>query len=223
MSQTERDDRTADSADPYSDFRGMTDARALRALAHPIRIALLEAVGVSGPLTATEAARIVGGTVSNVSYHLRTLAKYDYVVEAEGGTGRDRPWKIGAVGMRIDPDSPDPAVSHASRALGDVVSERWQGRLRHYRDHRDEYPEEVRAASGSSQFVVFGTAAEVEQAQAEIGSILMRFTHRVADATARPEGAVPFEMLLFTHPFETVVRADPAGPVGPNSATSQEG
>jgi hypothetical protein len=187
----------------------MTDPRALRALAHPIRIALLEAVGVSGSLTATEAARIVGGTVPNVAYHLRTLAKYDYVVEADGGTGRERPWKLGAVGMRVDTNSPDPAVSHAARALSAVMTDRWVSRIRHFDSHREEYPEAVRAASGYSQFALFGTPAEVEQVQAEIGRILMRFMDRVADPTARPEGTVPFEMITFTHPFEAAVPADP--------------
>jgi predicted transcriptional regulator len=209
VSPTDQDNTRADDGDPYSDLRRMTDPRALRALAHPIRIALLEAVGVSGSLTATEAARIVGGTVPNVAYHLRTLAKYDYVVEADGGTGRERPWKLGAVGMRVDTNSPDPAVSHASRALSAVMTDRWMSRIRHFESHREQYPEEVRAASGSSHFVLFGTPAEVEQAQAEIGKVLMRFMDRVADPTARPEGAVPFEMITFTHPFETAVPADP--------------
>jgi predicted transcriptional regulator len=209
VSPTDRDNTPADDGDPYSDLRSMTDPRARRALAHPIRIALLEAVGVNGSLTATEAARIVGGTVPNVAYHLRTLAKYDYVVEADGGTGRERPWKLGTVGMRVDPNSPDPAVSHASRALSAVMTDRWVSRIRHFDSHREQYPEEVRAVSGSSHFVLFGTPAEVERAQAEIGRVLMRFMDRVADPTARPEGTVPFEMITFTHPFETAVPTDP--------------
>lgn len=210
MSPTDRGNSPVDDRDPYF-ARRMTDPRALRALAHPIRIALLEAVGVSGSLTATEAARIVGGTVPNASYHLRTLAKYDYVVEADGGNGRERPWKLGTVGMRIDSNDPDPAVSHASRALSTVLTDRWLDRIRHVESHREQYPEEVRAVSGQSQFILFGTPAEVEQVQAEIGRVLMRFRDRVADPAARPEGAIPFEMLTFTHPLETAAPTDPEG------------
>lgn len=192
-------------------LRKATDARALRALAHPTRIALLEAVALHGPLTATEAARIVGSTAANVSYHLRTLAKYDYVIEAEARTGRERPWQLGAVSMSFDAEDPDPTVGHAAHALGEVVQDRWLSRLRHYESHRAQYPEAVRAVSGSSQFVVFGTTAEVEQAQTEILNILMRFTDRITDPTLRPEGSLPFELLVSTHPFEVPATSDPEG------------
>lgn len=206
-------DRAAerDSSSPYSSLHEQTDARALRALAHPTRIALLEAVVVHGPITATEAARIVGGTVANASYHLRMLAKYDYVVAAEGRTGRERPWQIGTVGMILDADNPDPTVSHATRALGGIVMDRWLSRRRHYDSHHEDYSDEVRAASGSSQFVVFGTTAEIEKAQTEIAKILMGFMDRVLDPTLRPEGSLPFEVLVSTHPFPIPVSTDPEG------------
>jgi Helix-turn-helix domain len=189
----------------------MRDARALRALAHPMRIALLEAVGLNGPLTATEAAGIVGGTVANAAYHLRTLAKYDYIVEAEGGIGRERPWKIGTVGMSFDDNDPDSTVAHAARALGDIMLDHWLGRLRRYHGLREQYSEAVRAVSGSSEFVVFGTTAEVQQAQDEIMGVLMKYGERITDLSARPEGSIPFEMLVFTYPFDLPAPADPEG------------
>ncbi|QMU77565.1 helix-turn-helix transcriptional regulator [Streptacidiphilus sp. PB12-B1b] len=206
--------RESEGADAASPFRKVTDARALRALAHPTRIALLEAVGLNGPLTATEAARIVGGTVANASYHLRTLARYDYVVEAEGGTGRERPWRIGSVGMSYDSEDPDPTVGHAARALSGLMSERWLGRIRHYQDHREQYPDAVRTVSGSSQFVLFGTPDEVEQAQTEVLAVLTRFVDRLADPAARPVGAVPFEVIVSTHPLATAA-TDPEGRPAP--------
>src|SRR3954452_7548751 len=80
--------------------RELTDPKAMRALAHPIRLQLLEELADAGQLTATEAAERLGESPSNVSFHLRQLAKYGYVVEAEGGTGRRRPWKLKSMGMR---------------------------------------------------------------------------------------------------------------------------
>jgi DNA-binding transcriptional ArsR family regulator len=201
------------SGDPKIRPRELTDARALRALAHPTRIALLEAIGLSGPLTATEAARIVGGSVPNVAYHLRTLAKYDYVAEAEGGTGRERPWKLGAVYVNFGESDTDPAASHAARALRDLAMDRSLGRSRHYEDNRERYPDEVRRVSGSSQFVLFGTAVEVERVQTEIANVLTRYLDRVGDPSVRPEGSIPYELLLLTHPFEApgppVQKGDP--------------
>ena len=73
--------------------RALTDPRAIRALAHPVRIALLEALAREGPLTATEAAELLTDSPGNMSWHLQTLAKYGYVEEADGGVGRRRPWR----------------------------------------------------------------------------------------------------------------------------------
>src|SRR5271154_2933830 len=70
----------------------LTDAKAMRALAHPIRIALLEILGVR-TLTATQASELLGESPANCAFHLRTLARYGFVEEAGGGRGRERPWR----------------------------------------------------------------------------------------------------------------------------------
>ena len=55
----------------------LTDPRALRALAHPIRMSLVGMLRVHGPLTATRAAELLGESSASCSFHLRQLAKYD--------------------------------------------------------------------------------------------------------------------------------------------------
>jgi DNA-binding transcriptional ArsR family regulator len=192
----------ASAGDPLDAVRPVTDPKALRALAHPVRVALLEAVAVHGVLTATEGAEILGGTVANVAYHLRTLAKYGYLVEAEQRGGRERPWRLGAVGLRWDADDPDPAMALAGRALRDTMTERALGRLRRYREQPDRYPADVRAASGESQFIFFGTPAEAERLHQELLRVLMPYADRIADPALRPESSIPFEMLLLAYPFD---------------------
>ena len=59
--------------------RKLTDPRAMRAVAHPIRIALLEVLGSEGPLTATEAGELIGESPTTCSFHLRQLAKYGFI------------------------------------------------------------------------------------------------------------------------------------------------
>ena len=54
------------------------------------------------------------------SFHLRQLAEYGYVVEAEGGTGRRRPWKLKGLGMRWTDVHEDAEVAGAARELGRV-------------------------------------------------------------------------------------------------------
>src|SRR5215217_7648436 len=100
--------------------RELTDPKAMRALAHPVRLALLEALADAGTLTATEAGERVGKSPANASLHLRQLAKYGYVVEAEGGTGRKRPWKLKNLGMRRTDVHEDAELAAAARALQHV-------------------------------------------------------------------------------------------------------
>src|ERR1700750_347044 len=101
---------------PFERPREVTDPRAMRALAHPVRLALLELL-TDGPLTATEAGERVGESPANASFHLRQLAKYAFVEEAGGGTGRRRPWKIKQLGMRFTDVHEDEATAAAAREL----------------------------------------------------------------------------------------------------------
>ena len=55
--------------------RRVTGADEMRALAHPLRLRLLELLGAEGAFTASEAARRLDETPANVSWHLRTLAE----------------------------------------------------------------------------------------------------------------------------------------------------
>src|SRR2546426_926461 len=86
---------SADSGNPLSSVR-LTDPRALRAYAHPTRIELVGLLRRQGPLTATQAAGLIGESVAGCSFHLRQLAKYGLVEEAGGGRGREKPWRATA-------------------------------------------------------------------------------------------------------------------------------
>ena len=72
----------------------VTDVRALRALAHPLRSQLLGRLRLDGPATASQLGRVVGESSGSTSYHLRQLAAYGFVEEAEGhGSARERWWR----------------------------------------------------------------------------------------------------------------------------------
>ena len=72
----------------------VTDVRALRALAHPLRNRLLGQLRLDGPATASQLGRVVGESSGSTSYHLRQLAAYGFVEEVEGqGTARERWWR----------------------------------------------------------------------------------------------------------------------------------
>lgn len=169
----------------------------MRALAHPTRIALLEALGVHGPLTATEAARYVGESPSSCSYHLRTLARHGFVEEAEGGVGRERPWRAADTGLSIgDPDDPETKV--AARALAGMFLDRYLARMQRAWDTRDQLPKAWRKATDFQQATMWVTAAEARALNKEIWTLFQRYDDR-RDPAKRPKGAEPVEMLLFTY------------------------
>jgi DNA-binding transcriptional ArsR family regulator len=71
----------------------VTDVRALRALAHPLRLRLLGHLRLHGPATASGLGRAVGESSGATSYHLRQLAAHGFVEEVEQGTARERWWR----------------------------------------------------------------------------------------------------------------------------------
>jgi len=72
----------------------VTDVRALRALAHPLRNRLLGRLRLNGPATASQLGRVFGESSGSTSYHLRQLAAYGFVEEIEGeGSARERWWR----------------------------------------------------------------------------------------------------------------------------------
>ena len=60
------------------------------------------------------------------------------------------------------------------------------GGHQHYRDHADDYPAEVRAVSGASEFVLFATPEEVGRINGQFAAILEPFKARF-DPARRPE------------------------------------
>ncbi|MFG2264364.1 ArsR/SmtB family transcription factor [Streptomyces sp. NPDC048720] len=81
----------------------ITDPKAMRALAHPVRLAILERLQRHGPATATQLSPHVGATPSVTSWHLRHLAGFALVRDAEAGTDRrERRWEAAARGFRFE-------------------------------------------------------------------------------------------------------------------------
>ncbi|WP_329104236.1 helix-turn-helix domain-containing protein [Micromonospora sp. NBC_01699] len=99
---------------PQPAVRDIGNPRALRAMAHPLRLRVLDAVAFSGPATATAISEQVGESPANCSWQLGQLASYGFVEEAGGGTGRQRPWRIVLQRYRWGPAAP--AAFHTDNA-----------------------------------------------------------------------------------------------------------
>ncbi|TDE94037.1 ArsR family transcriptional regulator [Occultella glacieicola] len=162
------------------------DPRAMRALAHPLRFALLERLAIEGEATATELAAFTGSTPSNCSFHLRTLAEFGYIERAPGHTGRNRPWRVLDIEQSWDDYGPDEEAEAASRALGATFVE-WETSRIKAAQHATA-PEAWRGKLFQSGATIYVTAEEARAIGDEIGEIIMRYVPRWENPETRPEG-----------------------------------
>jgi DNA-binding transcriptional ArsR family regulator len=171
-------------------MRRLTNPRELAALAHPVRIGILELLSIEGPQTATELASRLGESPANCSWHLRKLAELDFVQETGDGRGRRRPWRVTELGLSWDSEAAPTLADHQlSMSLSEMMLERNFDRLHAARALAPEEPPEWRAAMEVSQSVSWLTDEELAARNAEISAILMRDIDRLTDPSKRPEGA----------------------------------
>jgi DNA-binding transcriptional ArsR family regulator len=174
----------------------------IRALAHPVRIALLEALVREGPLTATEAAELLADSPGNMSWHLQTLAKYGYVEEAEGGVGRRRPWRLVSMGTSYDEDPDDTELSVAATGLTKLGNERAFNRLDRWMNERGGYPRDWQHAWFSTNNISYLMPDELRQLGEDILEVILRYRDRTVHPELRPEGSLPVSILSYGFPIE---------------------
>ncbi|MFZ0380900.1 MAG: helix-turn-helix domain-containing protein [Solirubrobacteraceae bacterium] len=178
----------------------VTDARAMRALAHPLRIALLEAMGRDGAITATRAAELLGESPGNMSWHLQTLAKYGYVEETGEGRGRSRPWRATNDARRFDTAMTDPETAAAGEALERTFLERTFSQMAEWWSRRLTYPVKWRRAAFMSENIAYLTAEELSEVTDEIVAIYDRYMDR-EDKEKRPADTLPVHLYAHGHPL----------------------
>ena len=162
----------------------LTDAKAMRALAHPLRMAILELFAVRATLTATQASEALGESPANCAFHLRTLAKYGFVREAGGGRGRERPWSLASRSMTLVTNQPDPRAALAAGELSRIWLERWIDRARRVYGSRNDLPG-WDEGSGWSNTHVFLTPEETVTLRREMRGLLNRYEDRLTGARVR--------------------------------------
>ncbi|MEY9946171.1 winged helix-turn-helix domain-containing protein [Kitasatospora sp. GAS1066B] len=114
----------------------ISDPTAIRALAHPLRLDLMELLAATGPATAAQCGRVLGVPQANCSFHLRQLAKYGYVEDA--GPGRDRrerQWRVAESQPTVRIASGGDAV--VTRQLERLVVEREMQAILDHLAHKD--------------------------------------------------------------------------------------
>jgi DNA-binding transcriptional ArsR family regulator len=157
----------------------VTDPKAIRALAHPVRLDLLELLVAIGPATAAECGRILQLPQANCSFHLRQLAKYGFVTEAEPGPDRrERRYQMPDSRIRIPGN---PAVGSELR---DVIIGREMQAIADWEQLAGKGPD-WQNTGGPVTGVAVMSAAEVSAVKQQLREILEPYFARAAGSGPR--------------------------------------
>jgi DNA-binding transcriptional ArsR family regulator len=181
--------------------RKLTDPKVMRALAHPMRLAIMEALVREGPLTATAAAAILDDSPGNMSWHLNVLAKYGFVEEAEGGRGRSRPWRLVNLGNQYDDSVDDPELALAGETFSRVILDRNFERAERWVNERRTYPAKWRKAAFNNSSISYLTADELEDLGNQILQLMAKYNERRLDIDKRPKGSQAVSISAVGHPL----------------------
>lgn len=196
----------------------LSDPKAMRALAHPARLAILNRLGVDGSATATEVAEVAGITPSAASYHLRMLAKYGFVEDAPPrGDGRERVWKPTSTPLAVGVQPGDqPEVREAKNLLIQAFRREADEEARRALENIDQEPEEWREVTSFSRLMLRLDAEEMARLNVELEKLFEPYLARNRDERAAPPGAriAEAQVNLFPH----VRRAAPGLPTEDHDA-----
>ena len=209
----------ADVGRSLADVRQLTDSQTLRALTHPVRIALIEALLLGGAMTATEVGERISESATTCSFHLRQLEKYGFVEEAGGGKGRSRPWRLTATGLQFSSVHADPDTEMAAVALVRMLRERQFARYQTWLATNQTFPREWRDAAASSESIIYLTPTELDELGEEVlALVLPRFRERLTDPARLLLDALPVEILMLAYP----ISPPPPGDVPPDGAAADD-
>ncbi len=177
----------------------ITDPRILRALAHPLRLRLLEILTADGPASGRELAERTGESTASVSYHVAQLARWELVEAAPDLVrGRERPWRATSRGITWSATGDgSPEFVAASRALRDQFVAHRLTALTDFQRHQDEFDTAWQEAAWVGEDIGYLDPEELAEVTERIKETLREFTD---PARARRPGARRVAFFSFAVP-----------------------
>ena len=153
------------------------DPRDIRALAHPARMAIIDALASGDELTATECAALTGLSPSATAYHLKFLERHGFAERAPARSdGRERPWR--EIRRRVDLDASTPAGSAATTTVGLAYLDRSRAMATEFMANAYEEPREWQAVSALSNSDLWLTVDETRELTAALDAALEPYRGR---------------------------------------------
>ncbi len=191
--------------------RILTEPAVIRALAHPVRLEVLNHLMAGGPATASQCARAVGDTPSNCSYHLRFLARHGLVEPDDSTDGRERPWRATITGFDTPPgEDSSTEQSIASAELLAISIQREQRLLNDHVAHRDGMPAAWLGADEHATYTLRMSPAELRSLTAGLDALIRPYL--AATRVEAPADAEPVHAAFYAFP-----RLSPAQAAAPTA------
>lgn len=175
------------------DVQTLTEAKALSAVAHPLRSRLLDALAVHGPSTASALAARLDEAVGNVSHHLKVLAQAHLIDEAPelARDRRERWWRLSSPSTRWSTaEMTDPAAVDAAIAAERLQLTRQLERTRAWLDAREPGGAWDETAFAMQRWLRL-SPAELHELGDELLALLDRWAARSAEPVAAQDGDDP--------------------------------
>ncbi|MFI7636482.1 ArsR/SmtB family transcription factor [Nonomuraea sp. NPDC049400] len=165
------------------------DAKGLRALAHPVRVQLVDLLRKHGPSTATRLAERLGANSGTASYHLRRLAAAGFVEEdTERGNARERWWRSVHRSTRLtDEDGLTEREPEAVLAYMQSVAALYNLRVQKALNELQTMPKPWRRVLDLSSHAFRLTLEEAEQLREDLVELVERYRR---DGEEAPPDAV---------------------------------
>jgi DNA-binding transcriptional ArsR family regulator len=161
------------------------DPRALRALAHPARWAVLEFLGECADANASECAAAAGLSTQAVGHHLRVLQKWGLTRQVPSDDGRETRWALAAPGFTFSTTSP--ATRGSALALQERLLARDDEIVADYLSRRDLEDPAWQDAAVFASGTVYATEEELNEVSERVRAII-RGLERL-DPDDRPDAA----------------------------------
>jgi len=173
----------------------------MRALAHPLKWALMDVLLTEGSATSTRCAEVTGDSQANCSFHLRQLARYGLVEEAPSTSKKERPWRLTTVDQSWSRVQPDHERSEAVSDLERVFVQHEFATLMRWARTAAAYGQEWQRASMRAGAVTYLTSDELAGLRDEIEALILAYRDRVTDAAKRPAGSRLVRLFCAAYPL----------------------
>jgi DNA-binding transcriptional ArsR family regulator len=174
--------------------------RSIRALAHPARLAIINALATGEELTATQCAELTGLSPSATAYHLKFLERSGFAEAASPRPDRrERPWRATGRRIRVDLDGSTPAGASAAAAVGAAYFDTTREIAVEFTEGGHAEPEEWRDAVLNNADLWL-TAEEFHRVAEELGAVLEPYRDRALPGR-RPAGSRRVRVMNVVVPY----------------------